>query len=140
MERQRATRPRDDADHCFVCGEENPLGLKVRFWMDGEICRGEFTPGRDHCGFDGITHGGIVFSLLDDVMANWLFLKGVRCYTAKCEIRFTNSLPTGKRVLLESRVLRQKRNLVVMEGRAIQAANGNTVATCQASFMIDRSS
>ena len=27
-------------------------------------------------GFQDTTHGGIIFSLLDDVMANWLFLKG----------------------------------------------------------------
>ncbi|MBB77132.1 MAG: thioesterase [Planctomycetaceae bacterium] len=136
----RETRPaRDDANHCFVCGGENSLGLKVCFRLDGDVCRGEFTPRVEHSGYDGITHGGIVFSLLDDVMANWMFLQGLRCYTAKCEIRFSEALPIGSLVLLESRVLRRKQKLVVMEGRAVRAENGKTVASCQASFIMDTS-
>ena len=88
---------RDDGHNCFVCGPHNAIGLRVKFQLDGDVCRGEFTPGRDHCGYDGITHGGILFSLLDDVMANWLYLKGLRCFTAKCEIRYRNPLPVGCR-------------------------------------------
>ncbi|MBL96175.1 MAG: thioesterase [Magnetovibrio sp.] len=137
MQQERKTSPRTDAGHCFVCGDANSLGLHVRFRLDGEVCRGEFTPGLQHSGYDGITHGGIVFSLLDDVMANWMFLQGMRCYTAKCEIRFHEALPIGQRVLLEGRVLRQKQKLVVMEGRALRADDGTPVASCQASFIVD---
>ena len=139
MEQQRQTAVRNDANHCFVCGDANPHGLKVRFRLDGNVCRGEFTPRLEHSGYDGITHGGILFSLLDDVMANWMFLQGLRCYTAKCEIRFLEPLPIGSRVLLESRVIRQKQKLVVMEGNAVRAENGVTLASCQASFILDRS-
>ena len=139
MEQKPQTGARTDADHCFVCGDANPQGLKVRFRLDGDVCRGEFTPRLEHSGYDGITHGGILFSLLDDVMANWMFLQGLRCYTAKCEIRFSEALPIGSRVLLESRVVRQKQNLVVMEASAVHAENGATLASCQASFILDRS-
>ena len=128
---------RDDANNCFVCGPHNPLGLHVQFHLDGEICRGEFTPETDHCGYDGITHGGILFSLLDDVMANWLYRKGLRCYTAKCEIRYRNPLPTGCRVLLTGQSLKQKRNVVVMEGMASRADTAEVIAECQASFFIE---
>ena len=138
MQQDRRTSPRTDGNHCFVCGDANALGLHVRFWLDGEVCRGEFTPGPEHSGYDGITHGGIVFSLLDDVMANWMFLQGMRCYTAKCEIRFNEALPIGQRVLLEGRVLRQKQRLMVMEGRALRADDGAAVASCQASFIVDQ--
>ena len=137
MQRDQKLSPRTDADHCFVCGNENVLGLNVRFWLDGEVCRGEFTPRLEHSGYDGIAHGGIVFSLLDDVMANWMFLQGTRCYTAKCEIRFHEALPIGRRVVLEGRLLRQKQKLVVMEGRALRADDGTPVASCQASFIVD---
>jgi hypothetical protein len=32
-----------------------------------------------------MTHGGLIYSALDDVMANWLFLQGARGHTAKCD-------------------------------------------------------
>jgi len=128
---------RDDGHNCFVCGPHNAIGLRVKFQLDGNVCRGEFTPGRDHCGYDGITHGGILFSLLDDVMANWLYLKGLRCFTAKCEIRYRNPLPVGCRVLLAGKSLKRKRNVVVMEGLASRADTAEAIAECQASFFIE---
>lgn len=128
---------RDDGHNCFVCGPHNAIGLRVKFQLDGDVCRGEFTPGRDHCGYDGITHGGILFSLLDDVMANWLYLKGLRCFTAKCEIRYRNPLPVGCRVLLAGKSLKRKRNVVVMEGLANRADTAAAIAECQASFFIE---
>ena len=128
---------RDDGHNCFVCGPHNAIGLRVKFQMDGDVCRGEFTPGRDHCGYDGITHGGILFSLLDDVMANWLYLKGLRCVTAKCEIRYRHPLPVGCRVLLAGKSLKRKRNVVVMEGLASRADTAEAIAECQASFFIE---
>ena len=127
---------RRDGHNCFVCGPHNAIGLQVRFYMDGDVCRGEFTPGSDHCGYDGITHGGILFSLLDDVMANWLYLKGLRCFTAKCEIRYRNPVATGCRVLLVGRSLTGKRNVVVMEGVPSRADTSEVVADCQASFVM----
>ena len=44
--------------------------------------RGEFTP-NEHMGYDQVTHGGIVFSLLDDVMAGWVWLRGERCFASR---------------------------------------------------------
>ena len=58
--------PRGDGRHCLVCGPDNPIGLKLAFMVDGERCHGEFTSRAEHAGFDGVTHGGIVFSVLDD--------------------------------------------------------------------------
>lgn len=57
------------ANHCFVCGQSNPMGLHVHFALVNEVCVARFTPGPMHVGYAGLTHGGIVFSLLDDVMA-----------------------------------------------------------------------
>ena len=62
------------ANNCFVCGAENPIGLKVKFSIVNEVCIGSFTPQMQHTGYDNLTHGGILFSLLDDVMANWACL------------------------------------------------------------------
>ena len=128
---------RSDANRCFVCGPSNNIGLKLTFKMDGEICKTKFCPGVMHCGYDGVTHGGIIFSVLDDVMANWIHLKGIRAYTAKCDIRYKDSLPIGTDVAVEGHCLKQRNRLIVMAGRMIRADSGDLVAETQASFMID---
>jgi acyl-coenzyme A thioesterase PaaI-like protein len=127
---------RSDADHCFVCGPGNPIGLKLSFRLEGDICRGEFTPGADHCGYDQVTHGGIVFSALDDVMANWLFLKGFRAFTAKCDIRYRDALPIGTKVRLEGRCIKQKARLTQMKGLMIRNDTNEVVAETEAAFMM----
>jgi acyl-coenzyme A thioesterase PaaI-like protein len=129
-------RGRSDADNCFVCGQNNSIGLKIEFRLDGDVCRGDFTPNQDHVGFDGVTHGGILFSTLDDVMANWLFLQGVRATTARSEIRFRATHPPGTLLRLEGRIVRKKGSLIVMEGKAIRNDTESVVAESQASFMV----
>jgi acyl-coenzyme A thioesterase PaaI-like protein len=88
-----------------------------------------------HCGYDGVTHGGIIFSALDDVMANWMFLKGSRAYTAKCDIRYKGPLPVGTTVRLEGVCIRERARLVLMQGRMYRIDNGDLVAETEASFM-----
>jgi acyl-coenzyme A thioesterase PaaI-like protein len=130
-------RPRDDADRCFVCGPDNALGLRVAFRLEGGRCRGRFTPQRHHNGFDGVTHGGIVFSLLDDAMGNWLFLQGARGVTAKCEIRYRQALPIGTDVEADCGLKQRKGRLVVLEARLVRVDDGSLVAEADASFMLE---
>ena len=127
---------RSDANHCFVCGPGNPIGLKLDFRLEDDICHSEFTPGADHCGYDQVTHGGIVFSALDDVMANWLFLKGFRAFTAKCDIRYRDALPIGTKVRLEGRCIKQKARLTQMKGLMIRNDTNEVVAETEAAFMM----
>ena len=131
------SRLSSSANRCFVCGPGNPTGLNVRFRLDGEVCRAEFTPGDAHAGYDGVTHGGILFSLLDDVMANMIFLRGERCYTAKAEVRYRQPLPVGTAVRLEGRQQRRKGRLAVLEGKVIRADTAQVVAAATGSFMIE---
>ena len=127
---------RANANHCFVCGPSNPIGLQLKFRLEDDICRSEFTPGEHHCGYDGVTHGGIIFSTLDDVMANWLFLQGLEAFTAKCEVRYHAPLPLGTKVLLEGKCIQRKRRLTLMQGLMTRADTGEQVASSDASFMM----
>lgn len=126
---------RTESNGCFVCGQGNPIGLKLTFRMDGDVCRSEFTSRDEHAGYRGVTHGGIVFSLLDDVMANWLWLQGIQCMTAKAEIRYRDELPVGVPVRLEGRCVNRRGRLAQMEGRVIRQDDDVVVAEATASFM-----
>lgn len=132
-----STHPGDDIHHCFVCGQHNPHGLRIRFALTDGVCRGEFTAGPHQCGYDGVTHGGIVFSVLDDAMANWLILQGARAFTAKCEIRYREPLPVGTPVEIEARLTLRKRRLVQLQATARRRDTQRVVAETDASFMLD---
>ncbi len=137
MSSQRGDNRRDSrARRCFVCGPDNPIGLHIEFRLDDEVCRAEFVPLENHCGWDGVTHGGILYSALDDVMANWIFLQGMRGFTAKCEVRYREELAVGTRVRLEGRVILRRGRLIQLEGLAIRDADDVVVAESAASFML----
>jgi len=127
---------RDDASTCFVCGPDNEKGLQLKFSLVDDVCVAEFTPEAHMVGYDKLVHGGIIFSVLDDVMANWLFLKGVRAHTAKCEIRYREPTILGDTLRLEGEAIKVKGKLASMAGRAIRVSDGKVVAETTAAFMI----
>ena len=133
---KRAQQLASGSNQCFVCGPANPIGLGVAFSLDGDVCRGEFTPGPEHMGYDQVTHGGIVFSLLDDVMANWVWLQGERCFTAKADIRYRAELPVGTPIRLEGRCVKRKGRLAQMEGLLIRHADDYVIAQASGAFMV----
>lgn len=126
----------ESATMCFACGVENPIGLKIPFAMKGEHCCGVFTPGKNHIGYENTVHGGIIYSALDDVMANVLYLQNIKAHTARCEIRYRRALEVGQTIELTGWIESQRRRLVLMKGEARLTSSGEIVADCEASFMI----
>ena len=86
-----------------------------------------------------VTHSGIVFSLLDYVMANWLWIQGIQCFTAKADVRYRAELPVGTAVRLEGRCAKRKGRLAIMEGRIIRVDTEQGVAEATGGFMIPAS-
>jgi len=70
-------------------------------------------------------------------MANWLFLKGFKAFTAKCELRYRDALPIGTKVRLEGHCLKQKARRTQMRGLLIRDDNDQVVAEAEASFMME---
>jgi len=124
------------ANRCFVCGPTNPIGLQLKFRIEDDRCVAEFTPDENHVGYPGVVHGGILFSALDDVMANWLYLQGDRAYTVRCDVRFNAAAAVGGELRLEGREVKRRRRVVVMAGEAIRPTDGTVVAEAEGRFMI----
>ncbi len=122
---------------CFACGQDNPIGLRIDYQLQGEECTGRFTPGPNHVGFNDTVHGGIIYSALDDVMANLLYLRAVKAHTARCEIRYRRALRVGEEIVLSARIETERRRLVVLKGEARLAESGDLVADTTGSFMLE---
>ena len=59
---------------CFACGKENPLGLHLHFFSIPGGCLAFFTPSHEHQSYNDRMHGGLIMTLMDEVMGNYLFL------------------------------------------------------------------
>ena len=121
---------------CFACGPDNPIGLQIKFQLEGGTCRGVFTPNETHVGYRNTVHGGIIYAALDDVMANVLYLQDMKAHTAKCEIRYRKALEVGQTINLTGWIEQKRRRLVVLKGEARTASDEILVADCEASFML----
>ena len=73
---------------------------------------------------------------LDDVMANWLYLRGHRAVTGRCDLRYKTSLPTGTAVNLRSWCIKSRRKVASMAAEMRRADNDQLIAECEANFMI----
>jgi len=97
---------------CFVCGRENPVGLKVSWDQHpeaGEI-RGTVTVPGHFNGYPGVTHGGIVAALLDETAGRTILMDGGfedLMVTAKLEVVYRRPTPTGAPLLVVGRLLRR---------------------------------
>lgn len=114
-----------DASRCFVCGPDNPIGLKLSFAPEGEGVRAEFTPSELHGGYEGLVHGGILAALIDDALANIWFLRGEEAVTAKIEVRFRQEARPGERLVVTAKPTGSRGGL--MSARAVVARSDGSV-------------
>ena len=126
------------APMCFACGPDNPLGLRIRFDVDGDECTAEFTPNENHVGFSDTVHGGIIYTALDDVTANILYQQGRKAHTARCEIRYRQPARVGEPLKIKGWIENERRRLVVLKGEIRRKADDVLVADCESSFMLEK--
>jgi beta-phosphoglucomutase family hydrolase len=105
------------AQFCFACSQENPIGLKLKPVQDGETVTAEFTAGKFHQGWGNVIHGGILYTLLDEVTAYAMLCRGIELgVTAKSEIRFRQLAPINQPIRASAWVTRLTKRLVEVRG------------------------
>jgi len=105
------------AQFCFACSQDNPIGLKLKPVQDGEKVTAEFTAGKFHQGWDNIVHGGILYTLLDEVTAYAMLCQGIELgVTAKSEIRFKQLAPINQPIQASAWVTKLTKRLVEAKG------------------------
>jgi len=118
----------DNDQMCFVCGKRNGDGLQLDFELVGESgIRTEFTPPKRYQGWKDIVHGGIIATILDEVMVNAAYLRKIVAVSAKLEIKLRRPAAVGERLIFHGRIVRQGAKTLNVKAWAEQE-NGDVVA------------
>ena len=119
---------------CFVCGQDNVIGLNLNFHFDGEVARTKWLPGRRHEGYKDIIHGGLLAAVLDEVMIKAALAKDIRCVTASMEVKYKTPAEVGDELLFEGRVTEQKGRIILAAGWA-RNSKGDVIAQATGKYM-----
>ncbi len=119
---------------CFVCGDRNERGLRARFFYDGSKAVTEIEAGQDMEGYRGIYHGGILATVLDEVMIKALLASNVVAVTAELTIRYLAPVRTGDRLRFSGWVTGQKGRVSFTEGE-VENGDQQLCATATAKYI-----
>jgi uncharacterized protein (TIGR00369 family) len=121
---------------CFVCGEFNAAGLKLRFETDGRVVQTRFRPGPEHVGFRQTVHGGIIATLLDEIMV-WACAVQTRrfAFCAELTVRFLNPMRPGEEVIATGELEANRKNRVFEAKAALRNLSGQTLAEATGKYL-----
>lgn len=119
----------NDNNCCFACGSANPHGLKLSFSYNDET--GEVTSNavfaRHFQGWQNVLHGGIVSTVLDEIMVKAAAYKGFKCVTAVLNVEFKNPAFVEQPYIIKGKVNGNRGKIVFVEGAIIDAGTGNKI-------------
>ncbi len=120
---------------CFACGPDNSRGLRQHFQGNdaGEMLA-EWIPESELEGFEGIVHGGIVSTVLDEAMSKAVAGSGVKALTAELRVRFRQHVPSGKMICVRGWIDSQNKRMTKTEA-VLTSSDGTELAHAWATFL-----
>ena len=119
---------------CYGCGSDNLVGLHLDFEFDGKELQARFIPLEQHQGYPGIVHGGVISSLLYEVMANIQRYSGDEAILRSSNVDFRRPVSVGEPVIVTAPVVNETPNgwhlaavLTNEFGRRLASATGEAI-------------
>lgn len=120
--------------NCLGCGDENPLGLRLRMRPRGGGVSGEITFRREHEGAPGFAHGGAVATALDDAFGMMLVKLRRPAVTARLEVDYRRPAMIGRRYTVRAECERSEGRKLWLEACLLEG--GAVVAAARALFVV----
>lgn len=102
--------------NCICCSPDNPVGLHLEFWEDGDDIVTAWSPNKNYQGWVDTLHGGVISMLMDEV-AGWVVTRKLQTMgvTSRLDIRFRHPVSTNEeKVTVRGHIAEQKRNIVTI--------------------------
>ncbi len=127
---------------CYGCGPNNPKGLHIKSYPDGDSLVADWKPEPHHTAFAGFTNGGIISILLDchgNMTAAYALMKqrGLEAppgtVTAEYTVKFIRPTPLVGTLHLRARPTKIDGGRVIVEGSV--EVDGVQTATMKGLFV-----
>ena len=115
--------------HCFACGTLNSSGMGLVLHVEPGRAWTELELEQRFEGWDGIAHGGILCTILDEVMAWSLVAEDNWGLTARLNVEFRNPVEIGRPIRAEGWITRSRRRLNDTSAHLVDAQTGQELAT-----------
>jgi len=120
---------------CFACGLDNPRGLHLNFQRNKvREMFADWMPEPELEGYQGIVHGGIVSTVLDEAMSKVVAQSGVKALTAELRVRFRQHVPSGKMICVRGWIESQNKRMTKTEA-VLTTSDGTELAHAWATFL-----
>lgn len=100
--------------NCFGCSPNNPFGLHMEFFEDGDYIVSKWHPERNYQGWVDTMHGGVLSTLIDET-CGWVVTRKMQTsgFTASLNVKFRKPVSTNEPVLtIRANIVKQMRNLL----------------------------
>lgn len=125
-----------DDDYCFACGKDNPIGLQMEVTRTEGKAEARLTLKKEHQGWKDIAHGGLVSTILDEMMAHAVVSKAPRAVTAEIKIRFKKVVPLNQPLIAFGEIKHFDRRRAVAVSELRIAETNELLATGESKFLI----
>jgi acyl-coenzyme A thioesterase PaaI-like protein len=121
--------------NCFACGELNEVGLHLQLHLEPGRCWTELEMPLRFEGWEGIIHGGILCTVMDEVMA-WALVEADNWgVTARMSVDFRKPVTVGQRIRAEGWVTETRRRIHLTAGRMVDADTGVELGRAEATYL-----
>jgi uncharacterized protein (TIGR00369 family) len=129
-------RKQKNSRGCFLCGLENELSLKMRWYEDHQARKvwSTVTVPNHFNGYPGVVHGGIVSAILDETSGRAVMLKDgddALMVALKLEVTFRRPTPTNTPLTVTGWVIKQTTSRAQVASE-IRLSDGTLTAECKA--------
>jgi len=121
--------------NCFACGSLNTNGLQLALHLEDARSWTQLAVDERFEGWQGIAHGGIVATILDEVMAWALVAEDNWGVTARMQVDFRKPVQIGRPIRADGWITRSRRRVVDTEARLIDTETGVELATATATYV-----
>jgi uncharacterized protein (TIGR00369 family) len=121
--------------NCFACGDLNEIGLHLKLNLEPGRCWTELQVPARFEGWEGIIHGGILCTILDEVMAWALVAQDSWGVTARMSVDFRKPVTAGQAIRAEGWIAESRRRIQITAGRILDAATGAELVTAEATYV-----
>jgi acyl-coenzyme A thioesterase PaaI-like protein len=125
-------------NYCFVCGKDNPQGLKIKVkYLPAEMAaETQVSLPREYQGWADVIHGGILSTLLDEMMAHAVWHFAGPGLTLGMEVRFHHPLKPDEAIKVRGVLTALNGSRRTAEAQITRESDNKKIASAKSRFLL----